>query len=124
MGQQETGKAGALRVGDAPLTRFIGQVDAVGKNVTHFRPGGQVFGMCRGTFAEYVCTSESPAFLSALAIKPENLTFEQAAALRVAALTALQGLRDKGKIQPGSKVLINGAALSMKTQSVLNKKRV
>jgi NADPH:quinone reductase-like Zn-dependent oxidoreductase len=95
-----------------------GQVDAVGKNVTHFRPGDQVFGMCRGAFAEYVCTSESPTFLSALAIKPENLTFEQAAAVPLAALTALQGLRDKGKIQPGRKVLINGASGGVGTFAV------
>jgi NADPH:quinone reductase-like Zn-dependent oxidoreductase len=95
-----------------------GQVDAVGKNVTRFKPGDQVFGMCRGTFAQYVCTSESSAFMSALAIKPKNLTFEQAAATPVAALTALQGLRDKGKIQPGRKVLINGAAGGVGTFAV------
>jgi NADPH:quinone reductase-like Zn-dependent oxidoreductase len=95
-----------------------GQVDAIGKNVTHFRSGDQVFGMSRGSFAEYVCTSESPAFMSALAIKPENLTFEQAAAVPVAALTALQGLRDKGKIRPGGKVLINGASGGVGTFAV------
>ncbi len=95
-----------------------GQVEAAGKSVTHFRPGDQVFGMCRGTFAEYVCTAESGVFMSALAMKPENLTFEQAAAVPVAALTALQGLRDKGNIQPGKKVLINGAAGGVGTFAV------
>jgi NADPH:quinone reductase-like Zn-dependent oxidoreductase len=82
-----------------------GQVEAVGRNVTQFKPGAAVFGMCRGAFAEYVCASES-----AVAMKPDNLTFEQAASVPVAAVTALQGLRDKGKVQPGQEVLINGAA--------------
>jgi len=82
-----------------------GQVEAVGRNVTQFKPGDAVFGMCRGAFAEYVCASES-----AVAMKPDNLTFEQAASVPVAAVTALQGLRDKGKVKPGQKVLINGAA--------------
>jgi NADPH:quinone reductase-like Zn-dependent oxidoreductase len=91
-------------------TRFgvdvAGQVQEVGKNVTHFKPGDQVFGMCfgssRGAFAEYACTSESD-----VAIKPENVTFEQAASVPIAGFTALQGLRNKGKIQPGQNVLIN-----------------
>ncbi len=87
-----------------------GQVEAVGKNVTRFKPGDEVFGMCRGAFAEYVCTSESPTAFSALAMKPRNMTFEQAAAIPVAAFAALQSLRDKGQVQPGWKVLINGAA--------------
>ena len=82
-----------------------GQVQAVGRNVTEFRPGDEVFGTCRGALAEYVCTSES-----ALIMKPENVTFEQAASVPLAAFTALQGLRDKGQIQAGQKVLINGAA--------------
>ena len=82
-----------------------GQVEAVGRNVTQFKPGDEVFGSCRGAFAEYACTSES-----ALVMKPSNVTFEQAASVPVAAFTALQGLRDKGHIQPGQKVLINGAA--------------
>lgn len=71
---------------------------------------GQVFGMCRGSFAEYVCAPELAVGMSALARKPGNIAFEQAAATPVAAFTALQGLRDKGKIQPSQKVLINGAA--------------
>jgi NADPH:quinone reductase-like Zn-dependent oxidoreductase len=91
------------------LTRLgvdvAGQVEAVGRNVTQFKPGHEVFGSCRGAFAEYVCTSES-----ALVMKPDNATFEQAASVPVAAFTALQGLRDEGRIQPGQKVLINGAA--------------
>ena len=90
-----------------------GQVEAVGRNVTQFKPGDEVFGSCRGAFAEYACTSES-----ALAMKPDNVTFEQAASVRVAALTALQGLRDKGQIQPGQKVLINGAAGGVGTFAV------
>jgi NADPH:quinone reductase-like Zn-dependent oxidoreductase len=88
-----------------PGVDVAGQVEVVGRNVMQFKPGDEVFGSCRGAFAEYVCTAESK-----LVIKPENLTFEQAASTPVAALTALQGLRDKGHIQPGQKVLINGAA--------------
>src|SRR5260370_37325902 len=91
------------------LTRLgadlAGQVDAVGKHVTQFQPGDEVFGVCKGAFAEYVCASES-----AVVLKPANVTFEQAAAVPVAAFSALQGLRDKGRIQRGQKVLINGAA--------------
>ena len=90
-----------------------GQVEAVGRNVTQFRPGDEVFGACRGAFAEYACASES-----ALVMKPDNVTFEQAASAPVAAFTALQGLRDKGQIQPGQKVLINGAAGGVGTFAV------
>jgi NADPH:quinone reductase-like Zn-dependent oxidoreductase len=72
-----------------------------------------VFGWCGGAFAEYACASES-----ALAMKPDNVTFEQAASVPVAGLTALQGLRDKGQIQPGQKVLINGAAGGVGTFAV------
>ena len=92
-----------------------GQVEAVGKNVTRFKPGDDVFGCWLGlwTFAEYACVPEP-----ALVIKPDNLTFEQAAAVPVAAFTALQGLRDKGHIQPGQKVLINGAAGGVGTFAV------
>jgi NADPH:quinone reductase-like Zn-dependent oxidoreductase len=92
---------------------LAGQVEAVGRNVTGFKPGDEVFGSCRGAFAEYACTSES-----ALVVKPENVTFEQAASVSVAARTALQGLRDKGHIQPGQKVLINGAAGGVGTFAV------
>jgi NADPH:quinone reductase-like Zn-dependent oxidoreductase len=88
-----------------PGRDVAGEVEAVGKNVTRFKPGDAVFGTTVGTFAEYVCASES-----SLAIKPESVTFEQAASIPVAGYTALQGLRDKGKIRAGSRVLINGAA--------------
>jgi len=99
---------------DTRLGRDVaGQVEAVGRNVTQFKPGDEVFGSCRGAFAEYVCALES-----ALAVKPANLTFEQAAAVSIAGLTALQGLRDKGKLQPGQKVLINGAAGGVGTFAV------
>jgi NADPH:quinone reductase-like Zn-dependent oxidoreductase len=96
-----------------------GQVEAVGRNVTQFKPGDAVFGTCRGAFAEYACTCQSAKLMkSALVMKPDNVTFEQAAAAPVAALTALQGLRDKGRIQPGQKVLINGAAGGVGTFAV------
>jgi NADPH:quinone reductase-like Zn-dependent oxidoreductase len=75
---------------------LAGQVEAVGKDVTLFRPGDEVFGGRDGAFAEYVCIRDDRAGL-----KPTNLTFDQAAAVPVAAITALQGLRDKGQIQPG-----------------------
>jgi NADPH:quinone reductase-like Zn-dependent oxidoreductase len=90
-----------------------GQVEAVGRNVTQFKPGDSVFGACRGAFAEYACASEG-----ALAAKPGNVSFEQAASVPIAALTALQGLRDKGKIQPEERVLINGAAGGVGTFAV------
>jgi NADPH:quinone reductase-like Zn-dependent oxidoreductase len=96
-----------------PGVDVAGQVEAVGRNVTQFKPGDEVFGSCRGAFAEYACTSES-----ALVMKPDDVTFEQAASVPVAAFTALQGLRDKGKIQPGQKVLINGAAGGVGTLAV------
>ncbi len=90
-----------------------GQVEAVGRNVTQFKPGDEVFGACRAAFAEYACASESR-----LVMKPNKVTFEQAASVPVAGLTALQGLRDKGKIQPGQKVLINGASGGVGTFAV------
>jgi NADPH:quinone reductase-like Zn-dependent oxidoreductase len=106
-----------LRLGKPKIKRpgvdVAGQVEAVGKNITQFKPGDAVFGLCKGAFAEYLCATES-----ALVIKPENITFEQAASVPVAALTALQGLRDKAKIQPGQKVLINGAAGGVGTFAV------
>jgi NADPH:quinone reductase-like Zn-dependent oxidoreductase len=88
-------------------------VEAVGRNVTQFKPGDEVFGACNGAFAEYACARES-----ALARKPTNVSFEQVASVPVAGLTALQGLRDKGQIQPGQKVLINGAAGGVGTFAV------
>ncbi len=93
---------------------FAGTVEAVGKDVTQFRPGDEVFGGRDGAFAEYLCVREERAVV----LKPANVTFEQAAAVPVAALTALQGLRDKGQIQPGQKVLINGASGGVGTFAV------
>lgn len=92
---------------------FAGTVEAVGKAVTQFRIGDEVFGRS-ADFAEYVCIPAGQAIV----LKPANLTFEQAAAVPVAALTALQGLRDKGQIQPGQKVLINGASGGVGTFAV------
>src|SRR4029450_12960099 len=89
-----------------------GQVEAVGKNVTQFKLGDEVFGISRGALAEYACTFER-----ALAVKPPNVSFEQAASLPLAGLTALQGLRE-GRIQPGQKVLINGATGGVGTFAV------
>lgn len=83
-----------------------------------FKPGDEVFGICKGAFAEYVCAPESGLAIKPDTIKPESLTFEQAASVPVAALTALQGLRDKGHIQPEQKVLINGAAGGVGTFAV------
>ncbi|MCB0019879.1 MAG: NAD(P)-dependent alcohol dehydrogenase [Anaerolineales bacterium] len=92
-----------------PGKEVAGRVEAVGPNVTQFRPGDEVFGDLSvaswGAFAEYVVVPES-----AVALKPANLTFAEAAAVPESAIVALQGLRDKGKIQPGHKVLINGAS--------------
>src|SRR5579862_4683386 len=90
-----------------------GRIEVVGAQVTRFKPGDEVFGVARGAFAEYACASET-----GLAAKPRNLTFEQAACVPIAALTALQGLRDKGHIQPGQKVLVNGAAGGVGTFAV------
>ena len=90
-----------------------GDVEAIGRNVTQFKPGDLVFGSCRGAYADYTCASES-----ALAIKPQNVTFEQAASVPIAAFTALQGLRDKAHIQPGQKILVNGASGGVGTFAV------
>jgi NADPH:quinone reductase-like Zn-dependent oxidoreductase len=105
---------GLRKPNDARIGRDVaGQVETVGAKVTQFRPGDEVFGACRGAFAEYACPSESN-----LAMKPDNVTFEEAASVPVAALTALQGLRDKGQVQPGQRVLINGAAGGVGTFAV------
>ena len=92
-----------------PGKEMAGRIETVGRNVTQFQPGDEVFGDLSvaswGAFAEYVSVPET-----AIALKPDNLTFEQAAAVPESAVVALQGLRDKGKIQPGQKVLINGAS--------------
>jgi NADPH:quinone reductase-like Zn-dependent oxidoreductase len=84
---------------------LAGRVEAVGRNVTQFQPGDEVFGTGAGAFAEYACARET-----AVVLKPASLSFETAAAVPIAALTALQGLRDYGQLQPGQKVLIYGAS--------------
>jgi NADPH:quinone reductase-like Zn-dependent oxidoreductase len=90
-----------------------GQVAAVGAGVTRLKPGDDVFGLCTGAFAEYACAPESD-----VVTKPERISFEQAAAVPIAALTALQGLRDHGRVQPGQKVVVNGAAGGVGTFAV------
>src|SRR5256886_6742914 len=93
---------------------FAGTVEAVGKNVTQFKPGDDVFGGRGGAFAEYVCRRAE----GAVALKPANLTFEQAASVNIAGITALQALRDKGKVQPGQKGFVNGASGGVGTFAV------
>jgi NADPH:quinone reductase-like Zn-dependent oxidoreductase len=93
---------------------YSGTVEAVGKNITRFKPGDEVFGGKTGAFAEYVCVREDRA----VTLKPASLTFEQAASVPIAGLTALQALRDNGKVQPGQKVLINGASGGVGTFAV------
>jgi NADPH:quinone reductase-like Zn-dependent oxidoreductase len=90
-----------------------GQVEAAGRNVSQFRPGDEVFGVARGAFAEYACATEDK-----LALKPANISFEEAAAVPVAGITVLQGLRDKGQIQRGQKVVIDGASGGVGTFAV------
>ena len=92
---------------------LAGRVEAVGSAVTRFRPGDEVFGLRRGAFAEYVCAVEDD-----LVLKPANASFEAAASVPLAGWTALQGLRDSGKIQAGQKVLINGAGGGVGTFAV------
>ncbi|WP_327585083.1 NAD(P)-dependent alcohol dehydrogenase [Nonomuraea sp. NBC_00507] len=93
---------------------FAGHVEAVGANVTALQPGDEVFGCGKGTLAEYVSVRQDAAVLR----KPANLTFEQAAAVPTAAVTALLGLRDVGRVQPGHRVLVNGAAGGVGTFAV------
>jgi NADPH:quinone reductase-like Zn-dependent oxidoreductase len=90
-----------------------GTVEAVGKNVTQFKPGDEVFGVANGAIAEYACASERT-----LVTKPDNVTFQEAGSVGVAGLTALQGLRNQGNIQPGQKVLVNGASGGVGTFAV------
>src|SRR5207302_8246027 len=87
-------------------TDFSGMVEAIGKDVTTFKPGDEVFGAKNGAVAGYICVNADRAVV----MKPANVTFEQAGSVAVAGLTALQGLRDMGRIQSGQKVLINGAS--------------
>jgi NADPH:quinone reductase-like Zn-dependent oxidoreductase len=96
-----------------PGVDVAGEVDAVGRRVTRFRAGDAVFGASKGAFAEYACTKETR-----LTKKPDGITFEQAASSPVAGLTALQALRDKGRVQPGQRVLINGASGGVGTFAV------
>ena len=104
---------GLVRPKDTRLgTDFAGVVEVVGKDVSDFKPGDEVFGGSNGAYAEYVTVGKE------IAPKPANLTFEEAAAVPIAGLTALQGLRDYGKIQPGQKVLINGASGGVGTFAV------
>jgi NADPH:quinone reductase-like Zn-dependent oxidoreductase len=93
---------------------YAGTVETVGKSVTQFRPGDEVFGARTGALAEYVAAREDRAIVT----KPANVTFEEAAATPVAAVTALQGLRDKGRLEPGQRVLINGASGGVGTFAV------
>jgi len=93
---------------------YGGTVEAVGKNVTNFKPGDEVFGGRTGSLAQYIC----PRADRAIALKPANISFEQAASVGVAGITALQGLRDKGHVQAGQKVLINGASGGVGTFAV------
>jgi NADPH:quinone reductase-like Zn-dependent oxidoreductase len=93
---------------------YAGTVEAVGKNVTQFKAGDEVFGGRTGAFAEYLCARAA----GSVALKPASVTFEQAASVPIAGITALQGLRDKGKVQPGQKILINGASGGVGTFAV------
>src|SRR5881409_687074 len=93
---------------------FAGTVETVGKNVTQYKPGDEVFGGSTGAFAQYLCRRAT----GSVAPKPAGLTFEQAASINIAGVTALQGVRDKGKVQPGQKVLINGASGGVGTFAV------
>jgi NADPH:quinone reductase-like Zn-dependent oxidoreductase len=96
-----------------PGVDVAGEVEAVGTNVTRFKPGDEVFGVCRGAFAEYACAAEDR-----LALKPADVSFEDAAAVPVAAISALQGLRDKGRIRRGQNVLVDGASGGVGTFAV------
>src|SRR6184192_782497 len=95
-------------------TDFAGIVEAVGKDVTNFKPGDEVFGAKNGAVADYICVKADRGIVT----KPGNVTFEQAGSVAIAGLTALQGLRDKGHIQAGQKVLVNGASGGVGTFAV------
>lgn len=106
--------AGFFKPKDKRLGADIsGRIESVGKDVKSFQPGDEVFGTVRGGFAEYTCASEK-----ALALKPSNLSFEQAATVPMAGITALQSLRNEGEIQAGQSVLINGASGGVGTFAV------
>jgi len=93
---------------------YAGTVEAVGKNVTQFKPGDEVFGGKSGAFAQYVCVRQDRL----IALKPTNITFDEAGAVDIAGVTALQAVRDKANVQPGQKVLINGASGGVGTFAV------
>src|SRR5881275_2425139 len=95
-------------------TDFAGTIEAIGKNVMNFKPGDEVFGAKNGAVADYICVKADRAIV----MKPVNITFEQAGSVGIAGVTALQGLRDKGHIQAGQKVLINGASGGVGTFAV------
>jgi len=95
-------------------TDFAGTIEAIGKDVTNFKSGDEVFGAKNGAVADYICVKADRAIV----MKPNNITFEQAGSVAVAGLTALQGLRDVGHVQPGQKVLINGASGGVGTFAV------
>lgn len=106
--------SGLRKPKDARFGRDLaGEVEEVGRNITSFKPGDQVFGACVGALAEYACAPES-----SLANKPSSVPFEIAAAIPIAGLTALQSLRDRGQVQAGQKLLINGAAGGVGTFAV------
>jgi NADPH:quinone reductase-like Zn-dependent oxidoreductase len=96
-----------------PGRDVAGRVESVGRSVTEFKPGDDVFGVCRGSLAEYACASSSY-----LVPKPASVSFDQVAAVPIAGLTALQGLRDHGRLEAGQRVLINGAAGGVGTFAV------
>ena len=93
---------------------FAGTVEGVGKNVTQFKPGDEVFGGKSGALAQYVC----PRAAGSVALRPPGVSVEQAASLNIAGITALQAVRDKGKVEPGQKILINGASGGVGTFAV------
>jgi NADPH:quinone reductase-like Zn-dependent oxidoreductase len=98
---------------ERPGVDVAGEVVAVGRTVTHFKPGDAVFGAAKGALAEYTCAAENK-----IALKPQSVSFEQAAAMPIAGLTALQALRNKGHLQQGQRILINGAAGGIGTFAV------
>jgi NADPH:quinone reductase-like Zn-dependent oxidoreductase len=104
---------GVSRPRHRPGRDVAGRIESVGRGVTRFHPGDEVFGVCSGSLAEVACAPEA-----AVVSKPPSVSFEEAAALPIAALTAMQGLRDHGRMQAGHKVLINGAAGGVGTLAV------
>jgi NADPH:quinone reductase-like Zn-dependent oxidoreductase len=109
------GMSGLRRPKEARIgTDYAGTVEAVGQNVTEFKPGDDVFGGRAGAYADYVCARADRG----IALKPTNVSFEEAGVVAIAGMTALQGLRDKGNVKPGDKVLVNGASGGVGTFAV------